>query len=200
MSEYVQTIKVRCPRCGSSSIVKRGYHYGKQTFACKDCERRFFQSNETLDGRAKQIGAASAAEVMRKARANSATVPKRIKTDRLRSYDEGVDAVFAGEAEHIKSDGITAAVNNNLSERLQGTFRERTKTMRGLQSRATGQRFLDGWVINYNVFRPHYGLKGKTPAQAAHVYPPFKEWEDLAKPRTRAFTTGNEFKARKGSF
>lgn len=58
MSEYVQTIKVRCPRCGSSSIVKRGYHDGKQTFACKDCERRFFQSNETLDGRAKQIGAA----------------------------------------------------------------------------------------------------------------------------------------------
>lgn len=58
MSEYTQTIKVRCPRCGSSSIVKRGSHDGKQTFACKDCFRRFFRSNETLDGRAKQIGAA----------------------------------------------------------------------------------------------------------------------------------------------
>ncbi len=294
MSEYVQTIKVRCPRCGSSSVVKRGHHDGKQTFACKDCSRRFFNSGDTLDGRAKQIGAAvnmyydglsfkriaeniaemfdrpepskrtvytwvqkytkkakqtmkeypahtgdewvademvlrvggkkywnwnvmdsktryvlashlslrrdatAATEVMRKARENAATLPKVIKTDRLRSYNDGIDAVFAGVAKHVKSDGITAEVNNNLSERLQGTFRERSKTMRGLQSRETGQRFLDGWVVNYNVFRPHYGLKGKTPAQAAHVYPPFKEWEDLARPRTRAFTTRNDFKKRSG--
>ena len=294
MSEYVQTIKVRCPRCGGGSVIKFGKYAGKQTFACKSCERRFFQSNETLDGRAKQIGAAvnmfydglsykriaenisemfdrpepskrtiynwvkrytdkaivtmreypahtgdewvademmldvggkkywnwnvmdaktryvlashlsphrgaaSAAEVMRKARLISATVPKRIKTDRLRSYDDGIDAVFGTDGiEHVKSDGITELVNNNLSERLQGTFRDRAKTMRGLQSRKTGQRFLDGWVINYNLFRPHEGLKGKTPGQAARVLAPFKEWEDLARPRVRAFTNDNEFKRRR---
>ena len=292
MSEYVQTIKVRCPRCGSSAVVKRGNHDGKQTFACKECSRRFFNSDDTLDGRAKQIGSAvnmfydglsykriaeniaemfdrpepskrtiyswvrrytdkaiaamreypahtgsewvademvlkvggkkywnwnvmdsetryilashlslrrdatAAAEVMRKARENSATIPKRIKTDKLRSYNEGIDAVFGGEVKHIQSEGLAAEPNNNRSERLQGTFRERAKTMRGLQSRQSGQKFLDGWVINYNVFRPHESLKGRTPAQAAHVYPPFKEWEDLAKPRTRAFTTSEEFKRR----
>ena len=294
MSEYVQTIKVRCPRCGGDSVIKFGMHDGKQTFACKSCSRRFFRSNETLDGRAKQIGAAvdmyydglsykriaenlanifdrpepsketvyrwvrrytdkaiatmreypahtsdewvademvlkvggkkywnwnvmdsetryilashlsfrrdatAATEVMRKARLNSATIPKRIKTDRLASYNEGIDSVFGGEVEHIKSDGLAAEINNNRSERLQGTYRERTKTMRGLQSRQTGQRFLDGWVVNYNVFRPHESLEGKTPAQAAHVNPPFKEWEDMARPRARAFTTGNEFKNRGG--
>lgn len=289
MSEYAQTIKVRCPRCGSSSVTKRGNHDGKQTFACKECSRRFFNSDDTLDGRAKQIGAAvnmfydglsykriaesiaetfdrpepskrtiyewvkestekakktmreypahtsdewvademmldvggrklwnwnvmdsrtryilashlsprrdetAAAEVMRKAKLNSATIPKRIKTDGLPSYAPAIDYAFGGEVKHIVSEGLHAELNNNMSERLQGTFRERAKVMRGLQSRESGQRFLDGWVLNYNVFRPHEGLKGKTPAEAALVFPPFKEWEDLARPRTRAFTTVNEF-------
>ena len=68
--------------------------------------------------------------------------------------------------------------------------------MRGLQNLQSGQEFLNGWVIDCNVFRPHESLNGKTPAQAAHVFPPFKEREDLAKPRTRAFTTRNDFKMR----
>ena len=44
----------------------------------------------------------------------------------------------------------------------------------------------------YNVFRPHESLRGWTPAEVAGVRPPFKEWEDLAKPKARAFTRGNE--------
>ena len=232
MSEHVHTINVRCPRCGSSAVTKRGNHDGKQTFACKECSRRFFNSDETLNGRAKQIGDAvnlyydglsckriaeniaetfdrpepskrtiyewareytekakdamreypthtssewvademvldvggrklwnwnimdskmryilasylsprrdetAAAEVMRKAKLNSATIPKRIKTDDLPSYRPAIDYAFGGEVEHIVSEGLHAELNNNMSERLQGTFRERAKAMRGLQ----GQR------------------------------------------------------------
>ena len=87
----------------------------------------------------------------RKAAHNSATIPKTIKTDRLRSYDAAIDAVFGGEVKHIKSDGLAAEINNNRSERLQGTYRERTKTMRGLQSRQSGQRFLDGWTAGFST-------------------------------------------------
>ena len=219
MTEFVQTNTVRCPRCGSSLVMKRGYDDGKQTFACRECSRRFFNSDDTLDGRAKQLGAAvnmfydglsykriaeniaemfdrpepskrtiytwvkrytgkamaamreypthtsdkwvademvldvggkkywnwnvmdsktryilashlslqrdvtAAREVMRKARENSATIPKRIKTDKLRSYSVGIDAEFGGEVEHIQSEGLSAELNNNMSERLQGTFR-----------------------------------------------------------------------------
>ena len=289
MTKFIQSITVRCPRCASSEIVKRGFYSGNQRFTCKTCARRFFQSADTLDGKAAQIGAAvnmyydglsykriaeniaemfdrpepskrsiyqwvrtytnkaidemkehkahtgdewvademvlkvggrnywnwnvmdsktryilashlsdsrdknDAAAVMQKARDAAANLPKRIKTDRLRSYIDGIDMVFGGEVEHVQSEGIYARVNNNLSERLQGTFRERAKVMRGLQSQKTGQRFLDGWVINYNVFRPHDGLRGQTPAEAADVRPPFKEWEDLAKPKARAFTRGKDF-------
>ena len=70
-------------------------------------------------------------------------------------------------------------MNNNRSERLQGTFRQRTKTLRSLDSRESGQLYLDGWVLTYNLFREHGGLGGKTPGEVARVSPPFNEWEDV---------------------
>ena len=85
------------------------------------------------------------------------------------------------EAEHIQSEGIRASINNNLSERLQGTFRDRIKTLRGLDSRKTGQRYLDGWGLTYNHFRGHESLGNKSPGQRAKVNPPFREWADVVK-------------------
>ena len=122
-----------------------------------------------------------AMKVMEKAQANAASIPRTIKTDRLKSYIDAIERVFGGDVKHVQSDGLTAPVNNNLSERLQGSFRQRTKVMRGLQSLKSGQHFLDGWVINYNLFRPHEGLGGRTPAEVAQVNAPFGEWSDFAK-------------------
>ena len=119
-----------------------------------------------------------AVKVFEKARANADTLPKTIKTDRLKSYIDASERVFGADVKHVQSDGIRAAVNNNLSERLQGTFRSRTKTLRGLDSRATGQDYLDGWVLSYNLFREHESLGDKTPAEAAKVNSPFKSWEE----------------------
>ena len=76
--------------------------------------------------------------------------------------------VFGGEIRQVKPDGIRAEINN-MSERLQGTFRERARVMRGLQSRESGQKLLDGWVINCNLFRFHEGLAGKTPGGRPRV-------------------------------
>ena len=154
-----------------------------------DTKTRYVLASHLLESRNR----IQAAAVMEKALRNAARPPKIIKTDRLGSYDDGIDMVFGGEVRHVKSDGIRAAINNNMSERLQGTFRERAKVMRGLQSRESGQKFLDGWVINYNLFRPHESLGGKTPAEAARVRPPFREWDELARPRQRAFTRSREF-------
>ncbi len=118
--------------------------------------------------------------VLRKAALASDGPPKTITTDKWRSYIKPIKAVFP-EANHIQSQGIRAEVNNNLSERLQGTFRDRTKTLRGLESRKTGQRYLDGWVLNYNNFRGHESLENKPPGHKARVSPPFKEWADVVK-------------------
>ena len=65
--------------------------------------------------------------VMEKAKAAASRLPKRIRTDRLGSYVEGIKAVFGNDVEHIQSEGMHSEFNNNLSERLQGTFRDRAK-------------------------------------------------------------------------
>ena len=126
----------------------------------------------------KRRDARAAKAVLRKAQENAANQPKTIKTDRLKSYIPAIEDLYGADVKHVQSDGITAIVNNNLSERLQGTFRARTKTMRGLDSKESGQAYLDGWVLSYNLFREHESLRGKTPSEAAKVDAPFRSWDE----------------------
>ena len=93
-------------------------------------------------------------------------------SNRLPSHVPAIKAVFP-DAQHIPSEGVDAELNNNRSERVQGKFRDRTKTLRGLEGRESGQRYLDGWVFHYNHFKEHHGLNGRTPAEAAQVNAPF---------------------------
>lgn len=130
----------------------------------------------------------AAEAVMRKAANAASEPPESITTDKLRSYNRAVKKVFP-QTKHVQSEGLAAEINNNLSERLQGTFRQRTKTLRGLESLETGQRYLDGWVITYNLFREHEGLDYKTPGQVAKVDAPFKEWADIVKRGTAPTVT-----------
>ena len=122
----------------------------------------------------------AAVAVMRKAMANADAPPMSITTDKLGSYVPAIKQVFP-DAEHIQSEGIRARVNNNLSERLQGTIRGREKTLRALDGLETGQRYFDGWAVTYNLFREHEGVKGQTPAEMAGVNPPFTEWADVVR-------------------
>ena len=115
------------------------------------------------------------------ARERSATHPEEIKTDGLASYRRALPRAFpTRKVKHTVSQGIRAEINNNLSERLQGTIRDRDKTLRGLKGRATGQAYVDGLVLHYNYFRPHEALNDKRPAQAAGAEIPFEDWGDVA--------------------
>lgn len=122
----------------------------------------------------------AAVAVMRKAMAAADAPPRSITTDKLGSYVGAIKTVFP-EAEHIQSEGLRARVNNNLSERLQGTIRDREKTLRGLEGLESGQAYFDGWAINYNLFREHEGVDYQTPAEMAGVNPPFTEWADVVR-------------------
>ena len=122
----------------------------------------------------------AAIETMEKAKAAAGKDPKTIKTDKLTSYRPGITKVFP-DTLHIKSQGITSSLNNNMSERLQGTYRSREKTLRGLDSLESAQRYLDGWTITYNHMRGHEALKNDTPGQRAKTDPPFTEWADVVK-------------------
>ena len=127
---------------------------------------------------AKSRNARQAEIVIAKALRAAAEPPKSIKTDKLRSYTAAMEMEFP-DIQHIQSQGMRAVVNNNLSERLQGTYRQRVKTLRGLDSLETGQRYLDGWTLTYNLFREHESLGFETPAKRAKVNAPFAEWEDV---------------------
>lgn len=52
-------------------------------------------------------------------------------------------------------------------ERLNGEIRDREKVFRGLKKSDTP--ILTGYQIYHNYIRPHEGLDGKTPAEAAGI-------------------------------
>jgi len=102
--------------------------------------------------------------------------PSFIITDKLQAYLQGVKGIAV---EHYQSRGFSADINTNLIERFHGTIKGRTKVMRGLKSKATGKRIMDGWLIHYNFFRPHQTLNNKTPGEIARIDFPFKNWKDV---------------------
>ena len=116
---------------------------------------------------------AAAKAVLRKALATTGgEPPKDFFSDKLRSYRPALRDVLP-KTKHHQSEG--------LSERLQGTFRDRIKTLRGLDSIESGQGYLDGWTLNYNLFRKHHSLRNRTPGQAAKVVAPYTEWADVVR-------------------
>ena len=142
-----------------------------------------------MDGRSRYIlashlskarDAAAAIETLRKATQAADKPPKYFFSDKLPSYLPALREVIP-KAKHYQSQGFDADINNNLSERLQGTYRDRIKTLRGLDSIETGQRYLDGWTLNYNLFRKHHSLRNRTPSHRAKVKPPFDSWAEVVK-------------------
>ena len=74
-------------------------------------------------------------------------------------------------------------------------FRQRAKTLRGVGSKEKGQLYLDGWTLDYNLFRDHESMNGNPPGQAAKVNPPFNEWADVVKGRTHPESVGPAVRA-----
>ena len=52
-------------------------------------------------------------------------------------------------------------------ERMNGEVRDREKVMRGLKRKDTP--ILQGIQIHHNFIKPHEGLQGRTPAEAAGI-------------------------------
>jgi hypothetical protein len=80
----------------------------------------------------------------------------------------------------ISGIGIQGRVNNNRMERYHGTFKERSKVMRAIKK---PDSLIQGQRIYYDYIRPHMGLDGKTPAEAAGINLDLSEnkWESLIK-------------------
>ena len=124
--------------------------------------------------------ARAASILLRKAKEKANGSPQFIRTDGLGSYGPAIKELFP-RTKHIVSKGMDdPETHNNRSERLQGTIRDRDKVLRGMQTRESGQNYLDGWAVDYNYFRPHFSLDGRTPAAEAGIEVPFKNWNEVA--------------------
>ncbi len=111
---------------------------------------------------------------LKKAKEVTEVKPDAIVTDGLPAYNEAIKAEFYGLNErvqnpHVRLKDFETKPNNNILERLNGTFRERTKVMRSLDSSFGAEEFVAGMQTYYNYIRPHQGIGGLTPAQMANI-------------------------------
>jgi len=108
-------------------------------------------------------------------------------SDGLSSYDRAIEHMRKKNSlpkiRHHTDVGLSKRKSNNRLERLNGTTRERLKTMRGLDNDKSSRKFTEGYATYYNLIRPHSALQGKTPGQAAKTWRPknTNRWHSLIK-------------------
>lgn len=120
-----------------------------------------------------------AQKLMEKALERAGKPPRVIYTDKLAAYLDGIELTFGADAKHKQGNPFDVENNTNLIERFHGTLKARTKVMRGMHNPKTATLIMDGWLINYNFFRPHEALHNRTPGQVAKADFPYKSWNDV---------------------
>jgi len=125
--------------------------------------------------------------LMERAERRAQAAPRTIVTDKLRSYLDAVELTWGADAKHVKTSPFVRGKSEDSTraiERFHGTLKDRTKVMRALWNKRTARLALDGWLVHYNFFRPHSGLGGKTPAEAAGAEVPYRSWKDVVGERS----------------
>lgn len=161
-----------------TAIGIRGNH--AWTWFTEDGGTRFIASSlVTSWGRTDE----DAVRLFAQAKAVSRTRPARIVTDKLPAYVTGIRRNFYSNLDgriHLNRIHLRKGPNNNLIERLNGTFKDRTKSMRGFKTSSGAEAFSHAFVVQYNFLRGHESLDGQTPAVAAGIQLPFEDgWGDL---------------------
>lgn len=153
-------------------------------FDCIDRDTRFLLASYLSQNR----GTEQARILMELASKRAGKTPHKVITDKLAAYLDGIELVFGADTKHIQSTPFTDKDSTNIVERFQGTIKERTKVLRGFKTTVTAKLILAGFMIHYNYFRPHIGLKdsppkgvNKTPAEVAGIKAPVKNWTELVR-------------------
>ncbi len=119
-----------------------------------------------------------AALLMHKAAQKAGKPPKRVITDKLNVYLDGVELVFGADAKHIQSSPFEVEDGTSVIERFHGTLKDRTNVVRGFKNLKTAQLLTDAWLVHYNFFKEHESLGNVPPAQKMGAVP-FKDWDDV---------------------
>jgi len=169
MSEYLEKIQ---PQVGDKWRADEMYlkvkGNPKWLYAMIDDETRFWI--------AKQVGDKKWIEdvrpLWREARDVAGKQPHTLITDGARNFGianrkEYYSRYSAKTTTHIKDIAFNGRHHNNKMERFNGELRDREKTFRSLKTEDSP--ILEGMQIYHNFVRPHMGLDGRTPADAAGI-------------------------------
>jgi transposase-like protein len=188
VDEFVKTLKPK---------LSRKYHHDETEISVGRQGRYFW---ETIDEDTRMIVShllteSRTSEDARKAFQQALEVqrPTTLYTDGSFAYDDAFNKVYythykEDRVEWVRKVGIKARETNNVVERLHGTLKDRTRTMRGLKNDKRAESLLNGYVINYNFCRKHSSLT-MTPAEAAGLN--IKGWKQLIEAAQKQKVEGN---------
>ncbi|HEY1198588.1 MAG TPA: DDE-type integrase/transposase/recombinase [Thermoplasmata archaeon] len=149
-----------------------------------DSDTRFLLASRISKGR----GVPEARAAFQEAKAGTEVRPMEIRSDGLAVYPEAIKkefmrrrlptdpprdmkhAHFSYFTPHRVVPSIRAPESNNILERLNGTSKDRTKTMRAYDNEDGAEALSLGWKVHYNMIRDHLAL-GTTPGVAAGIAP-----------------------------
>ncbi len=173
-----------------------------------DSETRFLLASRISKGR----GIPEARAAFKEAKEATDVRPTEIRSDGYPGYPEAIRHEFgrwrqAGDAPkdpkspdfsrstwspHRVVPSIRSPESNNILERLNGTSKDRTKTMRAYDNLSGASALSEGWKVHYNLVRDHLAL-GTTPGVAAGLAPiPGFRWREIIDQAVRREVTGAE--------
>ena len=138
-------------------------------FIKKEDEKRYYQWIwNVMDAKTRYLLACQVTEeryvkdaqkALKQAKSVTNVRPDAIVTDGLQAYKEAVKNEFYDvsafiQNPHIRLKDFETKPNNNILERLNGTFRERTKVVRSFDSGIGAAEFAAGMQTYYNYIRP----------------------------------------------
>ncbi|MFC1964126.1 IS6 family transposase [Chloroflexota bacterium] len=140
-----------------------------------DADTRYLLASHLSDTRMTK----DAALLMDKARDRAGKEPKKVITDKLRSYLDGIELVFGANTKHVQGSPFEVDdTSTSLIERFHGTLKDRLNVVRGFANLDTARLLTDGWLVFYNFMKEHTSLSDIPPAQKMGEVP-FKNWVDI---------------------
>lgn len=140
----------------------------KYLYALMDDQTRFWIAKEVADTKYH----ADVHRLFKRGRKVAGKAPSKIITDGARNFTAGIESEFWREKKalalvHDRDIRFSGEIHNNKMERLNGEIRDREKVVRGVKREDSPP--ITGLQIYHNYVRPHMGLNGKTPAEAAGI-------------------------------
>ena len=136
-----------------------------------DTKSRYLLASRILNTRTTK----DAEALIRQAGKVAGKSPETILTDGIWAYLDGIELVFDGDTEHIRSRPITTENSTSIIERFHETLKQHLHVIKNVRDIVTANELNDAWLVHCNFFQEHEALDNVPPAQKMGNAP-FKNW------------------------